>query len=1178
MPNFTKSQLDAITTTGHDLLVSAAAGSGKTTALTERIVRRIEGGVDIGRLLIVTFSRASAADMKKKLADALLSRAETTGDRRLLRQSARLGEAEIGTIHSFCYSLLRRHSELCGLPAKLRVPDDAEAKLLREECMNDTVDAFYESDSGDGIDPAADIVALADHIAGSRDDAAMTNTLLSLYEKTSCLTRRFYAIEDSADALEHADADTFLDSDAGKYIKRAAKDGVHYYAAIMERACADIAAYDKYAEKYMPSFVASLDSLRRVEAALDGGTYGDAAAAIDAYSSPRLGIVKGEKPPEVEFYCSKRTETQKYLATIRREYFSADADTLASSLSATASVCRGIVRVLSDFDRRYREEKRRRGLVDYDDLEHMAYELLLRPDVRDEIAADYDEIYIDEYQDVNTVQDAIFSLLSRGEHGSRFMVGDVKQSIYGFRGADPTIFDRHRRTLDTVFMQENFRCDAPVVDFVNDVCGQLLPHGNVTYETRDELRHAKTDAAVTSRPRVIVTGRDGEAAAVADIAANAVSDGYRPDDIAILLRSAKSRGGDIADALRARGIPVQNDTQANFFECPEVLLVLCLLHVCDSPLYDVYTAGALRSPVFGFSLDDLSRLSSCSEHGEPLWYKIKTAANETNGGGESELMTDAVRAKCRDAYETINRWREVTRTMTADEVIRLIYDETGIESLLWTDVNAASGSPQLRADNLSALYDYARGFESGGYRGLHRFVAYVDSIVEGGVNSPVRTSGQGGTVRIMTIHQSKGLEFPVVIVAGGGSARNESDVRSSVLWSRTAGAAMKLRANASSTVMIDTLPRRGVAAAVADEGTAEEMRILYVALTRAKERLFITSAVADPEKVAADAKREAEFFSAHTVRREKTALGWILTSLYASGNDSADVEIRADANVANVEDVADVEDAADADIVVGNDNAADGSQPQPHADNPDEDEVNKYRKLIRERLDYRYPYERIGSLPAKLSVSRLRPDILDSADEDAVSLVSVKPSASEGPNESALAGTATHIYMQFCNFDAASHDAKAEGERLLSLGYIALADFDRIRWDEIEAFFRSDIYARISSSSEVWRERRFNVRLPASDFTENDDDRELYKNEELLVQGVIDCFFRERGGIVLLDYKTDRLSPYELSHPDAAARVLRERHSRQLGYYRAALTRIFGEPPAHTYVYSMALGDTVEIN
>ncbi len=1131
MPVFTDAQRAAIETRGCDLLVSAAAGSGKTTALTERIIRRIEEGGDIGRMLVVTFSRASAADMKKKITKALRERAEAGGGERFLRQLSRAEDADIKTIHSFCLSIVRANFAFLGLAPNTRIPDDAEAAEIRLAVMDEALDWFYENDAeGDG-DPERDIVALADQLAGGARDEGMQATLLDLYEKTSCTKRGFYSIADSADML--SGGGDFFSSPYGRPVAEGMRDAVVYYERMMEAGLAEIAKYEDYSVKYRDGFEGTLSSLSNVREALGRG-FEAAAEAVAAFSAPGFKAVGGEKPEGIAYFAAKKNEAGKFVRTLGEKFFSTRRERMEWSARRTASVCRGIVRVLTEFERRYNAEKKRRSLVDYSDLEHMALSVLSEGGAAAAVAAAYDDIFVDEYQDVNEVQDEIIALISRD---NRFLVGDVKQAIYGFRGAAPGIFGSYRERIKTVYMSENFRCDAPVVSFTNAVCEKLLPHAGIPYGAEDALRHAKNDEGQTYPVRVLLTGTEREAELAAEIAESEIAAGRDPSEIAILLRSAKTKGAAFCRALKARGIPFSGGPRTGFFESPEIMLSVSLLHVCDNPLYDFHLAAVLRSPVFGFDMDELTRIKADDKR--PLWRVL----------ADGEVLGGALGERCLDAYETIKGWREASRFLPADEALRLLTESTGLAALLWSEKNGGGARSALSQRNLDALYELARGFEAHGFRGVHRFITHIDSMKKNKAEVEVAAE-EGSGVRVLTVHKSKGLEFPVVILAGCGSARNERDAASAVLWSGDTGTAMKLRADeeGNSTVMLDTPQRQGVAEAILERGAAEEMRILYVALTRARERLFVVGAVKDAEKALTEAKYESAFLCRHTLRREKTYLGLILAAIYAGGTgDVCEIEIDAGAVKARAE------------------GEAEEVRPSAAAD---PELVGEYRRLIEERLSYRYPYERLGALPAKLSVSRLMPDILDG---DATEFVAA-PRASE-PGEAAKAGTATHLYMQFCDYALAAKDARAEGERLLAAGYITKEDFDRIRFSEVETFFASELYRRIERAEEVWRERRFNVRLPAADFTENEADRELYRGEELLVQGVIDCFFRERGGgIVLLDYKTDRLSPYELSHPEAADEKLVSRHARQLSYYAAAIEKIFGERPSATVLYSMCAG------
>ncbi len=1262
MPTWTQAQKTAIETRGTDVLVSAAAGSGKTASLTERIIGSILGGTPLERILIVTFSRAAASDMRAKLTRELrkraaeatenkainrarctddieigenkainrarctddieigenkaINRARCTDDteigenKAINRALAALPNANIGTIHSFCLSLLKRNYGELSLPAKLRVADDSEAKLMKSECMDDTLDHFFSEKSpaaeGDARkrDPATDFVELVDQLLGGQTDDALASTLLSLYDKTSCLPERYRTLIASAEEMKKSAEDgKFLLSDCGGAVRRYIDRGLEFYGAVFSAAVRELSVIPELNRKYSPAFEYLEAYVRRAGKILVSGDFDALGKHFSELSPPRLGVVRDGKTPRTEYFKAKKTEFTAFVKSVRERYLALGGQGLSKTLSRTASVTLGIVRVLDEFDRRYAEEKRRRGLLDYEDLEHFALALLRSPERASVIKADYDEIYIDEYQDVNAVQNEIFSAIAEK---NRFMVGDVKQSIYAFRGADPTLFDSLRKSYEkitdvpsepptggaAVYMSDNFRCDTPVVGFTNAVCGRIMPHGNVSYTDDDALRRSKLAEEPIYTPVSILVAESGElsdapnaesgleaADAEPEMLARELErllreekrqsgERIRPRDVAILLRSAAAgRAERIERALERHGIPVANGTKQSFFECPEVLFVLCLLNTVDNPLRDIYLAGALRSPAFGFSLDELIRIRG-DEKG-PLYRRLCAVASDADAS--PELVS-----KCREAADRIASWRERAKMSTAAEIIAMIYEETGIEALVFSDANRENGAapPEVRAENLSLLYDYARNYEASAFRGLHKFLDFVGSLIERGVTASIGDASSGGedAVRIMTVHQSKGLEFPVTCLAYTGAPRNEQDLRAGVIYEKTAGLAMPLRAEPSedgleSSVMLETLPHRAVAAATSELLAAEEMRILYVALTRAEERLIITGKLKNAVEKLENMRADADFYGAHTVYSERTYLGWMLSAIFAEEKLGNTVH-------AQIRIVSPDESEINVDLPTEKKNATEGCDAKKE---PDRAEVERLKAIIREELAYRYPYARLGELPAKLSVSVLSPDVLD-PDTDGTLLAAEHTSAdSSAAEEAAAAGTATHTFMQFCDFAQAETDARAEAERLIAEGFMRKSDADLIRYGELEVFFRSEIYQKMKNADEIRREMRFNVRLSAADFASAQEDRELYANEKLLVQGVIDCFFRDADGITLVDYKTDRLSAYELSHPSVAAQKLLDRHARQLGYYACALGEMYGEKPHRVYIYSLPLGDVIEV-
>lgn len=1225
MPNWTQAQSTAIEACGADILVSAAAGSGKTAALTERILRHISSGGSLKRFLIVTFSRASAADMKAKLTRELrlaASEVSETDERKklLMRALNELPSAKIGTIHSFCLSVLKKYHASLSLPARFRVADDAEAKLLRTECMNDTVDFFYSLPEDDG-----DLFSfLCDQLLGGESDETLEKILLSVYESSSCLPDKFFSLLPFADELERSEqSGGFLKSSCGLAISRRMKRTFSHYENVFSAACNEFSGYPEQMEKYFPVFSDMLDFARSSLSLISEGDYVKLGEKLRSFAPERLKPIKNEASPNTEFFKSAKSEFAAFIKTCVNRYFGISEVELSDSLLKTSKSARAVVSVLDEFEKRYYKEKLRLGILDYNDLEHLTLSLLKDPSTSSEVSADYDEIYIDECQDINSVQNEIFSAISKN---NRFMVGDVKQSIYAFRGADPSIFDSYRKNFSkisspeeeipsdgaSVFMSDNFRCDSSVIEFTNTVCGAVMPFGNVSYTADDELRHGKTEPDGEAFKTKIIITRSGtvtdenpedveSSASEQDPEAESIAleieqllrcgkkrNGERvhPSDIAILLRSAKGRAEKIENSLRAHGIPVSNDTTPNFFECPEILLVLSLLYAADNPLYDIYLAGALRSPVFGFTMDDLIKL--CNNSGTPRRSRrLYRSLSEFAENGDGELAE-----KCRYAKSTLLRWRELARRAPSYEVIEAVYNETGIEALLWSDVNRNSGitPPEVRAANLASLLDYARNYERNSFRGLHRFLDYISSIIDRDVKASVEkpSAQESDSVTIMTMHQSKGLEFPVVILGCCGSSRNLEDTKGSLLYDKNIGIALRLRLSAEKDLptVTDNLPRRAVSASVSDSLASEEMRLLYVGLTRAKERLIISAKNRDPERFIEKRRNEAAFFSEHTVYSERTNIGWILSAIFkreAEGSDASslcDIVIRGGDEDADKDNRTVFVENSNTEVDIADDSAISSVRERELTD--------EYKRILKEQTGFVYPFRSIGSLPAKTAISSLYPGVLDEGEEDAALLQLPDAVSDDGDGEreispeaelAAKSGVATHLFMQFCNFENAERNGvDSEIMRLLSTGFIRPEDAELIRKDEAEAFFRSDIYGKMKTAKRIWREKRFNLRLSASEFTEDDDKKELYSEEEILVQGVIDCFFEDSdGNLILIDYKTDRLSPFELSHRKAAEKKLRERHFRQLGYYARALNEMFGKFPDMTLIYSLPLGDTISV-
>lgn len=1184
---YTEKQQLAFGTRDRTLLVSAAAGSGKTAVLTKRIIDSLldeEHPTDITRLLIVTFTKAAALDMRAKITKSLgAALAEHPENKRLARQLMLIGGASISTIDSFYLDLVRSHFEEAGVSPTVRVADETELIAEKKDFMNRALDSMYRDF------PA--FTEVSDVLCDLRSEDRLTDALLDIYDRLSSYPSFLDVLTESADELE-AHAATPLDSAMGKAFLAECRRYTDYGRALC-RTFDDLLSAEEETVKltgiYGEAHRELAEKTDRLAAALEQKNYAVIQEVLALSFSAR---VRGGKRPPMSVELSRAAEAESAF----RKAFGAFCNTYAvfsekeveESAFRTAALLRLIHTALTRYHTAFSEWKTQRELCEFGDITHAAYHLLVGADgapsdTARAVAAEYDAIYIDEYQDVNALQDATFAAISTPRN--RFMVGDIKQSIYRFRGSEPAVFAGYRKAFPeyvpgkdgdngSVIMSECFRCDKPIIDFTNTVFRFLFSRHakRIGYTPADDLNFAKSTEGrapdytpppcevfcITSDTEKEETGEEETERENPEIrlivreiqrllSGETKADGTKitPADIAVLIRSG-ALSAPLTAALEAAGIPVNNTFKKNLFENPEVLCVYSLLAVIDNPLRDIYLAATLRSPFFDFTLPDLVNIRAGAGDSFSLYEAVCAVAE-----GSAALA-----GKCRTFLDKLNRWRALAVRLPVDKLLRELYRETSVLSF--------AGDAAHRT-NLERLYEYARSFEANGFQGLYRFIRFVDEMMKNGAEIDEGESG-GDAVSVLTIHHSKGLEFPVCFVAGTGSAFSGKDLVPSFLTDAALGCAITLP-DAGPISRCNTFWRRCVAGELATLAREEEMRVLYVALTRARERLIVTGkSRKKPENLEKEIAFAADPVAGFFATAGNSYLSWILTALEADGTGThTELHYLTDSAIPEIEAQTQEETAAGESTGVS-------------------------EEELRERLHFRYPYEYLSKLPAKLSVSRLTPQILDVFDTDGApspaELLSPdaeqllrsfdRPFAPEpGDNAPTAAerGTATHEFLQFCDLARARADVNAELERLIALGFLPETARVAVRKDELAAFFESGFYNRLAGARNVWRETRFNIFLPAREFTGDAVFAAALGEEKLLVQGVIDLFFEDTDGkLILCDYKTDRLSPYELTHPAAAAKTLFDRHRQQLSYYRKAILQITGRAPDKILIYSLPAG------
>ncbi|MBE6632016.1 MAG: hypothetical protein E7623_04870, partial [Ruminococcaceae bacterium] len=628
--DFTSEQRQAIDARGCSLLVSAAAGSGKTTVLAERIAGRIcdkEDPLDLSRVLIVTFTRASAADLKDKLRRVIKGKLrDDPQNAALARQSLKLSSAQISTIHGFCGRLVRNNFQKLGISPKAKIAEESEVSVLKYEIMEDTVNFFYDTEEGKAL--ISDFALFAEQAAPS--DAELSKTLIEIYNTLISYPEGLdHALKGEAD-LRSCSGDV-LSGPFGERIRLNLKRAGRFYNAIFDRGVELCTGDPVLEKKYLSSFSYGREASKKLTKLADRGDYSELAEFFADFSPVPIGKHKAESFEELEYLDSKRKEFKDTMVKYRNELFLWSCEDARKLAVLSADILRDLYVCLKEFDRRFAERKRRFGILDYSDLERLSYKLLYNEDgsfspEAENVRASFDEIYVDEYQDTNRLQDMIFRAVSREDN--RFMVGDVKQSIYGFRGAVPEIFSEYRQQFPpyeenggqksaTVFMSKNFRCDRNVIKFSNAVFDLLFEavKERFPYGEEDRLAMAKNDSD-DKKVRVCLIDKDAEGAPteaefIAGEIKKLIDGGTSPSDIAVLLRSSKNVAADYEDALNALGINCDNGAAREYFETPEVLLALCLLNAVDNPTRDVYLAGLMKSPLFAFSLEELVRIKRC---------------------------------------------------------------------------------------------------------------------------------------------------------------------------------------------------------------------------------------------------------------------------------------------------------------------------------------------------------------------------------------------------------------------------------------------------------------------------------------------------------------------------------------------------------------------------------------
>lgn len=1176
--NFTPEQRAAIDTRGSTVLVSAAAGSGKTRVLTERLMAYLtdaETPVDIDRFLVITYTRAAAAELRSRILDGIYARiASDPENRSLRRQVALCAHAEIGTIHSFCADFLRANCAALALAPDFQVADTERCIALRTTALEHTLERAYAR-----MDADAGFRLLADTVGGGRDDARLSALVLSLYDKMQCHARPELWAQRQVELLALNGVTDVGSTPWGQALLARVRESAVHWCGVLEaqlEVMAD-AGMEWLMGIYGGSISATVDGLHTLADACDR-SWDEAIAALQSVPFPRLGSVRNAPDPDTrEHVKAQRDAAKKAVQTLQKQMTTDSAQALAD-LHATAPAMQALLALTLDFGAAYAAEKRRRSLVDFSDLEHMAAQLLTDEDgapteLAHQLSGRYTEIMVDEYQDVSEVQDLIFRAVSRG--GSNlFFVGDVKQSIYRFRLADPTIFlDKYARFADyrdalpgqprRILLRENFRSRRAVLAGANHVFSNIMSralgeldyddaarlHVGASYPGDDvlpelavlELPDADDDAPTPEKSALEADYVAQRIRALIDGGASVWENGAaRPahyGDVVILLRSANSIGPVYRAALTAQGIPVSSETSGGFYTSEEVSVLRSLLAVIDNPHQDVPLIAVLRSPLFGLTADDLAAVRTCDR--EHDFYTAVTLAAETRGD-------------CRDFLDLLARYRALSIELPLSEFLWHVVDDRAVMAL-----TSAMPDGELRRRNVLLLLDLAQQFESTGARGLHRFLLWMQRQEDEG-EAPASPAEERRSVRILSIHKSKGLEFPFVFLCDTARLFNKSDARTSVLVHPALGLGPKC-SDLEHGVEYPTIARQAIAAQLLTEMLSEEMRLLYVAMTRAKERLVITGTTRDIGKTVSTLTATATVpLAPELLRAAQSPLFWLLQSALLDRDErylrQNYVYLTADTAAGSAE-----------------------AEAAPALPEPDPALLAQLERT----LTFRYGHAQAIDLPSKVTATELkRLEAEDAPPEDAgAPLLKGAPrtqtfrrpdfSVRERKLTAAERGTATHRTLQYLHFAGAQtpDGIAAQVQALAARGQLTGREAQAVNTASLLQLMRTPLGAALTAAEAAGtlrREFRFSLLCPAETFFPGAGE------EQVLLQGVVDAWFETKDGLVIVDYKTDRI------HPDAVPERTAY-YAAQLRAYAGAMARITGRPVCRRTLYFLHCGCSADV-
>ena len=1245
---WTNEQLQAIKTRRCNLLVAAAAGSGKTAVLVERIIRIItdeENPVDIDKLLVVTFTSAAASEMRERIAAAISKALEKSpNSKNLQRQLTLLSRANITTMHSFCLDVIKNYFYTIDLDPSFRIGDETEATLIKNEILEELFEEYYEEDNEEFKD-------LIEAYSGSKDDLKLKEMILSLYRFSMSGPWPEQWLVEKAEDFNISTIDDLDKSPWVKVLKDSLRVELEGFLNMYKKAINIINDTDGL-EPYLEAFNSDYDYLERAYASLNENL-NSIYIALNSITFIKLKTVKKNQVSDENAQNtvkSIRDSVKKKIKSLIESTFEFTPQEALDGIIGVYPFMKSLASVTLEFSKRFNEKKREKNILDFNDLEHLCLKILIDRDENNNIIPSkvaehfmefFDEVLVDEYQDSNNVQETIIDLVSRRrfEESNVFMVGDVKQSIYRFRQAKPELFlDKYNRySLEEgsndrkIQLYKNFRSREEVIEGVNyifkmvmsqtvgeleytdeealnlgasfeevnddesivggeielhilDKSGIVKEKVEDSFDDDDEIAKEEEEdidgitleaKIVAKRIKELFEIKDGKRFKVFDKDTKEYRD-VKYKDIVILLRATKNWAEIFLDELGSEGIPVYADTGSGYFESIEIRTIMSLLKIIDNPLQDVPMIATLRSPICGFTAEELSDLRLLNK--DLYFYELIKEVSE----GIHEI-NEELKFKCSKFIDDLSKWRERAIYTPIDEFIWYLYMDTAFYGYV-----GAMPNGKLRQANLKILFQRAKQYESTSFKGLFNFINFINKLRKssGDMGSAKVLGENEDVVRIMSIHKSKGLEFPVVFTSGMGKQFNLMDLSNSILYHEELGFGPNF-VNLETRNSYSTLAKEAIKKRIRLETLSEEMRILYVAFTRAKEKLIITGASSNLEKSISgwisSASLDESIVLPSEVLKGKSYLDWIAMAmckhtcgeklrgvtgatreLITSDFSKWDIKFWTKELLTVDKNLETVDKVEDESMFITSKNVV-------------------VDKEISRRLDYKYKFIEGAMLPSNISVSDLKKKEFTYGDEihDTVEVFKekevLKPKflKEEKGLSAAERGTVIHYVMQRLNYDRVStiSEIKAQIEEMVLDNSLTEKEASTVWYKKIYNFFNSNLGKRLLKAYKderlVSRELPFFTELSSVEY-KPELNKDVYIDEKIRLQGIIDCFFEEEDGIVLLDYKTDYVEEEKVDE-------IIERYRAQLKYYKDALEKITEKRVKESYLYLFGIDKEIKV-